>query len=630
MTLYEKNLETLNKYYPQMDCLIKEAQEEMEEEIRIIEEQSDDGETILKIEKEDRVVYLNGKRNAREPAEIWAKTLGELPRNAPVLMVGVGNYFYLKELVENTKNRVAIFVYEPSLQIFLKFLELVDIERWMEKHLIVFWVKGLRGMDAKRMDAILGNILTYEMLNFSRRLVLPNYDLLFPEDTIEFVKMCRDAAQVEAVSYNTRSKFSNVMAKNIFRNVKHLYKGYKTTQLPEVVDRKVPGIVVAAGPSLNKNIQDLKAAKGKAFIIAVDTAIKPLLNAGIVPDMFMIIDALKPLDLVKIEGARNIPLVTTLNAASEVLDYHTGMKIFYNEGYQIAERIFLKSGQKIGRVESGGSVATNAFSLVHKLGIETIILVGQDLAFTNNKSHADGTFKEVMEEVDTSRFIMVEGNYEEKIPTRGDLKLFLDWFNYYIDGCKQHNKNFRVINATEGGAKIDNTEIMTLKDAIRRECTVEVDIEKKLQELSPMLSEENQKWAAGYLAGLSEEYKKLASEARRLQKTYKKLDKICNKRNIDSKEYLSILNKLKKQSKELERKTTYQLIAITMSRAEAILRNEQFLQENSIQKEGKEIARKGILYMENVEQMAEVFSEFAEEVFSDLKEEDMCSDGNEG
>lgn len=622
MTLYEKNLATLNRYYPQMDCLIKEAREEMEEEIRIIEEQSDDGERILKIEKENRAVYLNGKRNAKEPAEMWVKTLGELQRNAPVLMVGVGNHFYLKELVEKTKNRIAIIVYEPSLQIFLKFLELVDIEKWMEKHLIVFWVKGLKDMDAKHMNGILEQVLTYEMLNFSRTLVLPNYNLLFPEETVEFVKMCRDIAQVEVASFNTKNKFSNVMVKNMFRNVRHLYKGYKTTQLPEVITGKIPGIVVAAGPSLNKNLQDLKAAKGKAFIIAVDTAIKPLLNAGIVPDMFMIIDALKPLDLVKIEGARNIPLVTTLNAASEVLDYHTGMKFFFNEGYQLAERIFLRSGQQVGRVESGGSVATNAFSLLHKIGIETIILVGQDLAYTNNKSHADGTFKEVMEEVDTSRFIMVEGNYEEKIPTRGDFKIFLDWFNYYIEGCKEHNENFRVINATEGGAKIDNTEIMTLKDAIEQECTVEVDIQKNLQELTPMLSEENQKWAAGYLAGLSEEYKKLASEARRVQGTYKKLDKICNKRNIDSKEYLSILHKLEKQSKELERKSTYQLIAITMSNAESILRNEQFLQENSIQKEGKEIARKGILYMENVEQMAKVFSEFAEEVFSDLKEED--------
>lgn len=620
MTLYEKNLKTLNKYYPQMDSLIENARKDLKEEIEIMEERSDDGEVILKIEKENKTVYLNGKRNAKEPAEIWVKTLGKLQRNAPVLMVGVGNGSYLKELVEQTKNRISMIVYEPSLQIFLKFLEMVDLEPWMEKHLLVFWVKGLKDMDAKHMNYILENILTYEMLNYSRTLVLPNYNVLFPEDTVEFIKMCRDITLRETSEYNTRNKFSNLMVKNMFYNAKHLYREYKTTQLTKVIPRNIPGIVVAAGPSLNKNIKELQAAKGKAFIIAVDTAIKPLLNAGIVPDMFAIIDAMKPLDLVKMEGARNIPLVTTLNAATEVLDYHTGMKFFFNEGYQFAERIFLKSGQAVGRVDCGGSVATSAFSLLYKLGLETIILVGQDLAYTNNKSHADGTFKDVMEEVDTSRFIMVEGNYEEKVPTRSDFKIFLDWYNSYIRGCKEHDKNFRVINATEGGAKIDNTEVMTLKEAIERECTVEVDIQKNLLELSPMLDAENQRWAAEYLVGLSKEYKDLASELRKVQGTYKKLDKICNKKNIDKNEYLSILRKLEKQIKEVERKSTYQLITITMSNAKYILRNEQFLQEDSVQEEGKEIARKGILYMENAEKLANVFSEFAEEVFADLKE----------
>lgn len=56
------------------------------------------------------------------------------------------------------------------------------------------------------------------------------------------------------------------------------------------------GIVVAAGPSLNKNINELKKAKGKSLIIAVDTALKPLLRAGIVPDMFLLLMHKNPLN----------------------------------------------------------------------------------------------------------------------------------------------------------------------------------------------------------------------------------------------------------------------------------------------------------------------------------------------
>lgn len=618
MTTYEKNLQVLAKYYPEMDGMIQEAKEQMKPLLEIVEEYSLDGERILKIKKDNRVCYLNGKRNTTESAQIWVHTLGKLQRNTPVLIMGIGNDTYLRELVEKTENRITIIVYEPSLQIFLKFLEKTDIEHWLEKHVIIFWVDGLKDMDEKHMKGMLQQILRYEMLDNFVHLILPNYETLFKGEAIKFMRICRDIALNEVSRYNTNKLFSNVMVKNLLSNMKFLYKGYKTTQMIDVIPRDIPGIVVAAGPSLNKNIQELKKAKGKAFIVAVDTAMKPLLQAGIVPDMFAVIDALKPVELVDIEQAKNVPLLTTLNAASQVLEYHTGKKFFFNEGYLLAEKIFEKSGQIYGGVASGGSVATHIFSFLHKIGLSTIILVGQDLAYTDNKSHADGTFHEVMEEVDTSQFMMVEGNYEEKVPTRMDFKLFLDWYNMYIEGVQEFKEDFRVINATEGGAKIRNTELMTLQEAIQKECKKEVNINDCLEKLSPMLDEEGRKWAVEYLRNIQEEFRQLKIEARNIKKSYQKLDKVCDKRNIDKKEYLSIMKKLEKQIKIIEKDEVYQLVVITMTDALYILQNEQYLQEDSLQKEGKEMARKGMLYMENVEKCATLFGNYAEEIFSDL------------
>lgn len=620
MELYEKNLDTLKKYYPEMDVLIKDAKNDLDEALQITEEISDDDRRILKVSREGHACYLNGKRNSIEPAKLWVESLGELETNAPVFIMGTGNETYLQELVKETKKQIAIVVYEPSLKIFKKFLTMVDLQELMEKQLIIFWIDGLEGMDEKNMRMILSQIIKYEMLCYSKKLILPNYDVLFAEETVKFLRLCRDLVYEEISQYNTKNIFSNVMVKNLLSNARFLCDGYKTTQLVDVIPRDIPGILVAAGPSLNKNIKELKKAKGKAFIIAVDTAIKPLLKAGIVPDMYAIIDAMKPLDLIRIEEAKEIPLVTTLNAASEVLEYHSGMKFFYNEGYQFAERIFRRTGQKVGNVSCGGSVATSAFSLLYKIGIDTIILVGQDLAYTNNKSHADGTFQEVMKEEDTSNFLMVEGNYGEKVPTRADFKIFLDWYGQYIEGCKEHRPNFKVINATEGGAKIKGTEIMSLQEAISQECKKEVDIAECLHKLSPMLDKEGRKWSVDYLHGLSDEYHSLEKEAARIKKTYQKLDKICNKRNLDSNEYLSILKKLERQINDIELKSTYQLVSITLSNAQYILRNEQFLQEDSIQKEGKEIARKGILYMENVQKAAKVFGEYAQSIFAEWEQ----------
>ncbi|MGN0348712.1 MAG: motility associated factor glycosyltransferase family protein [Roseburia sp.] len=618
MTIYEKNLKTLAKHYEKMDVLIEDARRKNEETLEIMEELSYEGEPILKIKKDDRICYLNGKRNTTEPAKMWAKHLGKLMPNAPVFLMGLGNPTYLKELVDKAENPVTIIVYEPSFQIFLRILQMVDLERWMEKHLIVFWVKGIEGMDWERLKGLLTSLLRYEVLNLSRHLVLPNYDVLFPEETLEFVQGCRDIVKDELVQRNTKMRFSSLVAKNLLANARYVADGYKTTQLVNIVPEGVPGIVVAAGPSLNKNIKDLKAAKGKAFIIAVDTAVKPLLREGIVPDMFAIVDAKKPVELVQIEGAEQIPLLPSVVAASDVMDFHTGMKFFANEGYQVIDEMLLHHKMEYADVPTGGSVATSAFALLYKLGIETIILVGQDLAFTNNRSHADRTFAEKMEEMDTSGCIMVEGNNEEKVPSREDLQVYIEWYGMFIEGCQKENPNFRVINATEGGAKIKNTEITTLKDAIARECKIEVDIPAFLSGLKPMFAEDRD-WAVKYLKGIPDKCTTLMKDAGNAKKLYQKLDKLCRHRNIDQKEYTNLLKKLEKQIQKIETQSMYDLAAITMSEAQYILKNERFLEYGSIQEEGKEIARKGILYMEKVIECVSLFREYAESVYADFE-----------
>ncbi len=86
----------------------------------------------------------------------------------------------------------------------------------------------------------------------------------------------------------------------------------------------VPVIVVSAGPSLNKNIEDLKKAVGKACIIATDTAMKPLLNAGIVPDLFVIVDGLKPAVLFEHKDISKTAMLIMTGVSIPSMDMHKG------------------------------------------------------------------------------------------------------------------------------------------------------------------------------------------------------------------------------------------------------------------------------------------------------------------
>ncbi len=612
---YLRNLETLERHYPGMRDMIEKGRKSLGEEVKVMAEEAYDGTRILRVRTADGECYLSGKREPRGPAREWARTLGNLQENAPVFLMGVGDPAYLEELAGHAGRRLVIVVYEPSLRILLDFLERHEIGGWMGRHTIVFCSGEIEGMSWGYMRSIIGRLVSYGTLPLTRFFVLQNYDVLFPEETLAFVKACNETAVNEMVQFNTLHRFEGVYVKNLFANSRHLCSCYKTTQLPSVIPQDIPGIVVAAGPSLNRNIGDLRDAKGRALIIAVDTAIKPLLNAGVEPDMYVIVDAKKPLSLVEDERARDIPLVTTVDAASEVLDYHRGMKFFANEGVWFVDRLFARRDKEAGTAMEGGSVATAAFTLLYKIGIQRVILVGQDLAFTGNRSHADGTFEERMPEEDTSRFLMVEGNVEEKVPTRGDFQIYLNWYNSYIKGCQEHDPDFRVINATEGGAKIQNTEVMTLRDAIRKECGKTVDIQACLGRLRPLFEGEDREWAIGELKKIPDSCGELQGEAEEAAALYRKLGAVCGKPTMSRKAYLGVLKKLRRQVGKVERHEMYQLANQSLNAARYIIQNEQLLTYDSVQEEGMEIARKGALYMESVARCAGIFQEYARQVF---------------
>lgn len=618
MGYFEKNVKILETCYPGMALDIEQAEEKSDEKIE--EQISQDYERILQVVKAGKKFYLGGKRNAKQPPYEWLLEQGELPEGFTFIMFGMGNVLYLKELIEHVNVRLNIVVYEPSIRIFKKSLDMIDLDKGMQKHLIIFWVEGLGEMTLGGIKPVLSPLMAVNRLSYVQLFVLPNYEQLFSEQCEELIKICEGLARAARIDYNTRVNFSYITAMNAMKNARYLCNGYKTVQLADVISSNIPAILVAAGPSLNKNIKWLKRAKNRAFIMAVDTALKPLLKEGIIPDMFFCVDAEKPLELFQMEGVEQIPMVSTLNASPDVLAYHKGKKFFYNQNFLFAEKILMHCDQRHGSVDTGGSVATNAFSLLFKVGIETIILVGQDLALTGNRTHADGTFEDKMKEIDVSDCKMVEGNCEELVPTRTDFIVFRDWYIETIRRYKEYDPVFRVINATEGGAKIEGTEVITLKQAIEQECTEEVDIKACIDSLKPMLDEEGQQWAREYLSKIPDEFDGLKNDAQKLRKSYQKLQQMCGQRKLDAVAYEKLLNKIRSQAIKIEKNDIYQLVIETIPSALAILREEEYREYKSVQKEGLIIAEKGMKYVDLVCKTADLLQAESKTIFEGILE----------
>lgn len=607
----EKNLDTLEKLYPGIKKTIEEQKDKLlkEEQLQIEEETAFNGETILKVQTKEHKVYLAGRRDPVGPAKNQIGLLGKIEKTAPIFMVGLGNIHYLEELRKVTDESVMILIYEPSFSIFYKMLELIDVETLFADRTIALCVQGI---NEEGYSSLFYSMLNGDRVAIMKQFVLPNYEIICPEQLRDFIKELNKQVIGYRMNVNTGIRFSEVKADNFFHNIDYVRTGYKARQLTDVLPLDIPAIVVSAGPSLNKNVAELKKAKNKAFIIAVDTAMKPLLNAGVTPDMFAIIDGLKPLKLIEDDRSKNIPLITTIDSAKAVLDFHTGKKFFYNEGKEYMEHLFEMNGQSFEGVNVGGSVATLALSLVCHVGFKRVILVGQDLAYTDNKSHADGTFEEHMKTIDTSHYKMVEGNDGELVPTDGQMNSYREWIQDFIEYWKKNNK-LRVINATEGGAKINGTEVMTLKEAIEKECDKTVDMDACFAELKPVFNEEEQAKILQFFHDTPKEIHQIVTLAEEGKRSYTKLQKQCSSGNMDQAGYVKLLRKIKRINKKIENNVNYQMISETLTLAEQIIKTGQYREYASFEEEGLEIAKQGLKYMDLLERCAELFEKLAQE-----------------
>ncbi|MCR9143132.1 MAG: DUF115 domain-containing protein [bacterium] len=168
------------------------------------------------------------------------------------------------------------------------------------------------------------------------------------------------------------------------------------------------GLLVSAGPSLRESLELIAAARSKCFILACDTALKPLLKAGIVPHAVITLDAqrhtlfafqgVSPGETVLFADLVSNPAVLrSIAARTRGLVFSTTAQVshgadgtLHREVTPGTEHAELIHGP-VGAVQSGGSVATSGFDLLRTLGCDPICIVGQDLAYTGRRIHTVGT-----------------------------------------------------------------------------------------------------------------------------------------------------------------------------------------------------------------------------------------------
>ena len=107
------------------------------------------------------------------------------------------------------------------------------------------------------------------------------------------------------------------------------------------------------------------------------------------------------------------------------------------------------------------------------LGYEKIVFVGLDLAYTDDKSYAEGTVNYGKSVADgLLSCIDING---ELLPTTKQFNIYRKWIERYIAA----RPGIKFYDCTEGGARIKNTELMTLHDFIKENDNGDKEISRK-------------------------------------------------------------------------------------------------------------------------------------------------------
>lgn len=299
----------------------------------------------------------------------------------------------------------------------------------------------------------------------------------------------------------TRTKNDTRWRRNVQTNKKYYIKG----------NPKLKGLVayvIGAGPSLDKNVEELKGISSRGIIVCIDANFEYLVNKGIIPEYCVSIDASdKIYDMIKsvIKKTKNTILVCNTASNPKLIAAWKGSKFFFTSPdsrfpskseernaltrYAIAKKD-IKKGDEIKASKSykivfpgvklemgcGGNVTTSAHVFCHQvLRVFTIVFVGCDFSWENashfysGRKHLENIRARTLNEQILSHF-----DIDKK---RVNTNISLESFKRWHENVAMLSPGTESINATEGGilgidAKTGNKEpfikFMKLKDAVKK------------------------------------------------------------------------------------------------------------------------------------------------------------------
>ncbi len=353
---------------------------------------------------------------------------------------------------------------------------------------------GANRLDDARIFTHLAPALTYLVGSTTPNdnvilLAPPAYQRAFPKAYRDLVAMLTELEGITVLRKNTFEDRYVPTLQTALDNLHLLAEMPLALSLNKPMKGK-PAFIVSAGPSLNRNAELLGQAAERGFVMPVNSAAPVVSSVGASLDVLVALEALGVPPSVKHSLDQAEMLALDLSAHPDIFAHAKPQRCLL---YYSSSPPYHWLGQRTGvpPLLFGSSVATAAFALAANWGADPIVLVGQDLAYTGGNMYARGSAHSGLRvagnadviELETSaerdalftrRGLTPPPRYQRKLSveawggegsvvTTYDMCSFRRWFEAAAHAL---SGEARLINATEGGARIVGFEELSLQKVL--------------------------------------------------------------------------------------------------------------------------------------------------------------------
>lgn len=368
-------------------------------------------------------------------------------------------------LIQKKINFKSCFIYEENLEIFRLSLFVSDYVNLSLTTNIIFSIMDDNNSYVNKLSDFLNKTDVYS--NYNIKYLKMNY----VEDNI-YNGILTQLHLANSSNYD----YTKILYDTFYSISRHInnYNILTTKNKTDLFSfsNNLPVLFIAAGPSLEKNIDWIRKNKNLFIIVTIGAAYKKLFASGIEPDIVTTVDP--KLDILNkshfnindVKLLKNTIIIASINTPTKILNRFNKNKLFL---YEVS-----KSFKKNSIAYSGVSIGEISLSILLDLNVREIYLIGTDLSLDKKtgdshfngyiNAHSGGKLNQ-KDKIDKSlktgkstirdEFLFVKGNTDEQVVTNRMFALSINQYNCIVNEFKKETQN--IYNLCEDGAFIEGT-----------------------------------------------------------------------------------------------------------------------------------------------------------------------------